>query len=105
MTSMSVMLFAVAEAIARRGLPEPKAVDVSGQFGLSVVSHTVADQDRWAKALRFDHPKMGTPPRVYTDKDGVRREHRTLFGTWHGAEVLLRYSADLPADDAAGVAA
>jgi hypothetical protein len=101
--SLSVILFAIAEAIARRGLPEPKSVDVDTEFGLRVTAHNRAETLTWAKALRCTH--LDKEPRVHTHTDGARSEILHLYGTWHGANVTVGYSTALPAEEPAEVAA
>jgi hypothetical protein len=97
MTSMSVMLFAVAEAIARCGLPEPRSVTVTAR-GPVITTASTADQDKWAKALRLGAEELARPLRAWPSE---RRASRVLSGMWHGVEVLLYYSTEEPAEVAA----
>jgi len=98
-TPMPTLLFALADAIARRGLPEPKSVDVDTEFGLRVMARNRAEALTWAKALRCG--QLDKEPRVHIHTDGKRSEMLHLYGTWHGASVTVGYSTDLPAEDPA----
>lgn len=90
-----VLLFTVADAIARRGMPEPKSVTVRHHDGirLDLDLHTRADLLRWAKRCGIKQD-AGNWHEWQADRGGVPHAYTSAWGTWHGAKVAL--DADEP---------
>lgn len=88
--SVPLILFAVADAIARGGMPEPKRVTVRENAGacLDVDLHTRADLLRWAKRCGIKQD-AGWWHESQADQGGVPHAYTSAWGTWHGVRVNL----------------
>lgn len=106
--SLPMILFTLADAFARGGMPEPAEVRVDADRGL--VLGFAADEAaarRWAVAIGLDltnRYEWSTQP--FTAGPGTPDEGQQFtlingYGTWQGLRVRL--SALVPVDEAAAV--
>lgn len=89
--SLPLILFALADAIARGGMPEPDAVEVDNERGLSLKFSTEPPARRWAKRVGVDP----TDPREWREQpytnstDGQQSRLINGYGRWHGAPARV----------------
>lgn len=100
--SLPVVLFTVADAMARDGLPLPLSVEVSDRNGLEVTTGSHVELYRWA-----DH--MGLTVERWNSQPYDRREAphvlTNVYGTWRGIRVRLNCCESTTAAPAALVEA
>jgi hypothetical protein len=89
--SMALILFAVADALARGRMPEPGGVEYETGHGLTLHFDNEKDALRWAKRFGIDPTDSSNwRSQPYTSQhDG---QHYTLingYGTWHGATARI----------------
>lgn len=90
--SLPLILFAVADAIARGRMPEPEGLRYDTDSGLTFDFDNEADARRWAKRLGIDVATWSSQP--YTGPAGSRIEGQQFtlingYGTWHGATARI----------------
>lgn len=84
--SIAVVLFTIADLLARGGAPEPCSVMMSERFGLEVETATLVELRAWAARLGIDvHARYSQP---YT-RDGVPHILTNAYGAWRGTSVRL----------------
>lgn len=84
--SIPVVLFTVADAMARGGLPLPVSVEVSDRIGLELDLATHAELRRWARFLRLPAEQWHSQPYSHDD---VPKVLTNAYGTWRGFRVRL----------------
>jgi hypothetical protein len=108
--SLPLILFAVADAFARGGMPEPADVRVDGNRSLTLdFAADEAGARRWAEAMGIDpdeprYPRWRTQPYV-SRAEATEGQQFTLinaYGEWQG--IRVRLTALVPVEQPAAVA-
>lgn len=84
--SIPVVLFTVADAMARHALPLPGRVTVTDRHGMELCLTTHAELFRWAEHLGLTVAR-GDSQRY--DRDDTPKVLTSVAGTWHGIRVWL----------------
>ncbi|MEV4762554.1 hypothetical protein AB0J89_07945 [Micromonospora chokoriensis] len=103
--SLPVVLFTVADAMARNALPLPAKVEASDAFGLELDFPTHADLRRWARFMRLPVDRWHSQP---YQRDDVPKVLTNVHGDWRGVRVRLHCcepTTDTPAEFLPAVAA
>ncbi|TDB78411.1 hypothetical protein [Micromonospora sp. KC721] len=103
--SIPVVLFTVADAMARHALPLPQKVEASDGYGLELRLATHAELRRWARYMRLPTEQWHSQP--YRGDD-VPMVLTNVYGTWRGIRVRLHCcepTTDTPAEFLPEVAA
>jgi hypothetical protein len=95
-SSIPMVLFAIADAITRGGMPEPTRVEMSQRHGLSLEFDSREDLEKWARRIKVDDYRRTSSP--WTDSDGVLHTLITAWGQWHATNVDLRAAVKKTAD-------
>jgi hypothetical protein len=84
--SMPVVLFTVADAMARGALPLPVSVEVSDRAGLELSFATHGELVPWAKRMRLTVEPWHSQP---YDRGETRQVLTNVYGRWRGIRVRL----------------
>lgn len=103
-SSIPLMLYTVADAIARVGLPEPDQVYVDPDNGICVRARTRADLDRWCDHIGIGYSEWDRRSQPFNG-DGVPRTLTNAYGEWHGMRVNVNCCVPVDVRNAEGVAA
>lgn len=100
--SLPLILFAVADAIARGRMPEPKGVEYETGRGLTLHFDNEADAARWAKRVGIDPAdRADWHSQAYTSQhDGQQYTLINGYSTWHGATAHIRVREPVPVEAA-----
>jgi hypothetical protein len=101
--SMPLILFALADTIARGGLPEPMGVEYDAGRGLELHFTNQTDARRWAEFVGIDHTDGYVWfAQEYRSNDGVENTLVNAYGRWHDADVRIHVQepVDVLADQA-----
>jgi hypothetical protein len=96
--SMALLLFAVADAVARGRMPEPASVEYQTGSGLTLYFDNEKDGRRWAKRFGIDPTEpYAWSSQPYTSQHDGR--HYTLtngYGAWHGVTARVNVREPVP---------
>lgn len=88
--SMPLILFALADALARAGLPEPRGVEYEQGRGLELHFTNQTDARRWAEFFGIDHTDgYAWHTQEYRGNDGVDNTLVNAYGRWHDAAARI----------------
>lgn len=90
--SLPLILFAVADAVARGRMPEPAGVEYETDRGLTLTFDNEKDALRWAKRFGIDPTSSYASWRSQPYTSQQDGQHYTLingYGTWHGATARI----------------
>lgn len=103
--SIPVVLFTVADAMARHNLPLPEKVEAAEAWGLELDLATHAELRRWARFMRLPVDRWHSQP---YQRDDVPKVLTNVWGDWRGIRVRLHCcepTIDTPAEFLPAVAA
>ncbi|SCL30004.1 hypothetical protein GA0074692_2842 [Micromonospora pallida] len=96
--SIPVVLFTVADAMARNALPLPAKVEASPAYGLELNLATHTELRRWARHMRLPVDRWNSQPYQHDD---VPKVLTNVHGDWRGIRVRLHCcepTTDTPAE-------
>jgi hypothetical protein len=99
--SIPLILFTIADAIARSGLPEPISVEVETER-LFISTHTRGDLDAWCDHFGIGHGDWERHSQAH-DRRGVPHTLSSAFGRWQDVRIKVQClvpvpPAEVPAD-------
>ena len=90
--SLPLILFAVADTVARGRMPEPASIEYETGSGLTLYFDNEKDGRRWAKRFGIDptDPYARWHSQPYTNQhDGRQYTLINGYGNWHGATARI----------------